>query len=104
MAEEVRDCEPPRKFSAATVMMAMKVCLSVSTLNYPQGGGHRWVFLNWALGLQCNGCEVTWLDAIDRRTSAEQIEERLKGLRAAISPYGFGQCICLSSREGTPLP
>src|SRR3989442_636692 len=82
----------------------MKVCLSVSTLNYPQGGGHRWVFLNWALGLKCNGCEVTWLDAIDRRTSAEQIEERLKGLRAAISPYGFGQCICLSSREGTPLP
>jgi len=28
----------------------MVVWLAANTLSYPQGGGHRWVYLNWALG------------------------------------------------------
>jgi hypothetical protein len=28
--------------------MSVKVWLSANTLHYPQGGGHMWVFLNWA--------------------------------------------------------
>ena len=39
--------------------MSVTVCLSTKkTLSYPQGGGHLWVFLNWALGLRALGCEV----------------------------------------------
>ena len=32
--------------------MSVRVWLSANTLHYPQGGGHMWVFLNWALRLR----------------------------------------------------
>ena len=39
----------------------MRVCVVPSNmLKYPRGGGHAWCFLNWALGLQAVGCQVTW--------------------------------------------
>ena len=44
--------------------MSVTIWLSANTLHYPQGGGHMWVFLNWALGLRELGCEVVWLEGI----------------------------------------
>ena len=41
------------------------VCLVASALYYPEGAGHLWVFLNWALGLRSNGCKVIWLEEVD---------------------------------------
>jgi hypothetical protein len=31
------------------------------TLGYPEGAGHLWVYLNWALSLHALGCRVIWL-------------------------------------------
>src|SRR5262249_9139561 len=49
---------------SAALTMSTRVCLSASTLNYPRGGGHMWVYLNWALGLRSVGCEVFWLEGV----------------------------------------
>ena len=35
--------------------MSATVCLCAKTLHYLEGGGHLWVYLNWALGLRDNG-------------------------------------------------
>src|SRR5207253_2899556 len=33
--------------------MSLTVCLApANTIGYPQGGGHLWVYLNWALALR----------------------------------------------------
>ena len=33
--------------------MSVTVCLApAQTIEYPEGGGHLWVYLNWALGLR----------------------------------------------------
>src|SRR5688500_6356709 len=59
--------------------MSVTVCLSTNTtLSYPQGGGHLWVFLNWALGLRALGCEVIWLGTVSDEESAAALQSRHK--------------------------
>jgi hypothetical protein len=73
------------------------VCLGARTVDYPTGGGHAWVFLNWALGLRALGCRVIWLEQMPQRGDpAERIgvlEERLRG-------YGLDE-IALVEPDGT---
>jgi hypothetical protein len=45
--------------------MATKVWLAANSLGYPEGGGHLWLYLNWALGLKLLGCEVVWLESAE---------------------------------------
>ena len=67
--------------------MSITVCLSpMKTLNYPQGGGNLWVFLNWALGLRALGCEVIWLETISNRESTRALRRRLERAGLAESP------------------
>ena len=57
--------------------MSITVCLSTNqTLNYPQGSGHLWVFLNWALGLRALGCEVIWLETVSNKESVAALNRR----------------------------
>ena len=57
--------------------MSITVCLSTNqTLNYPQGGGHLWVYLNWALGLRALGCEVIWLETVSKEESVSALNRR----------------------------
>src|SRR5215216_4362569 len=63
--------------------MSVTVCLSTNTsLSYPQGGGHLWIFLNWALGLRALGCEVIWLETVSSEESVAALNRR-RGLEAA---------------------
>jgi hypothetical protein len=50
-----------------------RLYLSSKTLDYPQGGGHLWAYLNWALGLRALGCRVIWLEGVDLSTPADEI-------------------------------
>ena len=57
--------------------MSITVCLSTNqTLNYPHGGGHLWVYLNWALGLRALGCEVIWLETVTNKESVAASKSR----------------------------
>ena len=47
----------------------------------PRGGGHLWVYLNWALGLHAVGCDVTWLEAADASAPIGQTSRA----------YGYGR-------------
>lgn len=42
---------------------------------FPDGGGHAWVYLQYALGLQASGHEVVWLERL-RRTNDEAADQR----------------------------
>src|ERR687886_2774913 len=97
--------------------MSTTVCLSsTDTLNYPQGSGHLWVFLNWALGLRALGCEVIWLEtvshenvtALKRRLEkhglaegpndvAHEVRANVATLKSRLERYGLAECLALHS-------
>lgn len=80
------------------------VCLGADALDYPEGkgGGHTWVFLNWALGLRSAGCRVIWLESKPPRISKEVARERLTILTRFLGQHGFEE-IALASSNGEPV-
>src|SRR5439155_15192163 len=85
--------------------MSITVCIApAKTLYYPNGGGHLWVFLNWALGLRALGCEIIWLEAITGANSAATIRECVAALKFRLERYGLVNCLALYSSTDEPLP
>ena len=80
------------------------VWLTANTLQYLQGGGHSWVFLNWALGLRELGCRVVWLEGADPKAPADRLHRVLTGLRQRLGPYGLAESVALCSTSREPLP
>lgn len=84
--------------------MKPTVCLIANTIAYPQGGGHRWVYLNWALGLMANGCRVIWAEEVLAGWGTEEIRRLLKPLQDDLRPYGLADSVALYSHTDEPLP
>jgi hypothetical protein len=80
------------------------VCLApTGTLAYPQGGGHCWVFLNWALGLRELGYRVVWLESVAPHATAEELYARVDALERRLAPYGLSE-IALAANDGRLAP
>ena len=89
----------------------MTICLTpAGTLNYDEGGGHFWVFLNWALGLRSLGYRVIWLELVGAshrsgwrgvcpfssatsNATASAIRSRWECAAALRFPKIFGACV-----------
>ncbi len=84
--------------------MSITVWLAAKTLDYPQGGGHMWVYLNWALGLRALGCQVVWLEAVDPQMSVHEVQALTLALKDRLKQQGLVECLALCSRNGKPLP
>jgi hypothetical protein len=84
--------------------MSVTVCLWADTLGYPEGGGHTWVYLNWALGLRALGCRVVWLDAADPRTPVPQVRALVTALKSRLERYGLAEAVALCSCAPEALP
>lgn len=83
--------------------MSRTVCLAASALDYPEGGGHFWIHMNWSLGLLSAGCRVVWLETINTPECTDEIIQATRQLRARLAPYGLGDSIALAHRNGDPL-
>jgi hypothetical protein len=92
----------------ATVLgstMSLTVCLVANTLPYLEGGGgHLWVYLNWALGLRALGCRVLWLEAVRPETSPDALRESVAALKSRLHRYGLAECLALCPRTDASLP
>ena len=49
--------------------MATVVISSYNVASFPEGGGHFWVYLQYVLGLRQAGCEVFWLERLQKRAN-----------------------------------
>src|SRR5438132_4327393 len=86
-------------------IMSTAICLAPArTLAYPQGGGHLWVYLQWALGLRALGCRVIWLEGIDPRDPEHDRREKVATLKGRLKPYGLAESVALFSLNDEPLP
>src|SRR5438093_8366302 len=85
--------------------MSLTICLApANTMAYPNGGGHLWVYLQWALGLRALGCRVIWLEGIDPSDSEVDSQEKVAALKLRLKPYGLTESLALFSLNGGPLP
>src|SRR5213082_2905179 len=87
--------------------MSTAICIAPArTLAYPQGGGHLWVYLNWALGLRALGCRVIWLEGIDAQpgTPAAVVRAWVQGLKHRLARYGLADHLAFWSWSGGPVP
>jgi hypothetical protein len=85
--------------------MSITVCIApVRTLEYPEGGGHLWEYLNWVLGLLALGCKVIWLEAVAASTPAGEIRSKVAALKLRLEHYGLVNCLALYSPIDEPLP
>src|SRR5512137_549621 len=75
--------------------MSREICLLADTLGFMSGGGHFWVYLNWALGLRANGVRVHWLEPVPDGLADVELARRVETLRRRLHPYGLGEAIAV---------
>src|SRR5258705_1351450 len=85
--------------------MGITVCIApVRTLEYPEGGGHLWEYLNWALGLRAVGCKVIWLEAVSPSSPPAELRVNVSALKLRLERYGLANSLALYSSTDDPLP
>jgi len=84
--------------------MSVTVCVAPgNTLAYPQGGGHFWVYLHWALGLRALGCNVIWLEQIDPSRPEDESRRNVAALRTQLARWELEPCLALTTSDGKPV-
>src|SRR5262245_26458092 len=78
--------------------MSVTVCIVANTLRYPKGGGHMWVYLNWALGLREIGCDVVWLEGLFENV-AERPSQAVEALKRRLAPYALDHRVAVWCNE-----
>jgi hypothetical protein len=96
--------------------VSLRVCLApANAIAYPNGGGHLWVYLNWALALRAAGCEVIWLEGVDlddrddsaaarRRRRAGSPRECVSALKDRLAGFGLEDTLALFAIDGREVP
>lgn len=85
--------------------MKSTICLSADAMSYPTGGGHLWVYLNWALSLQSLGCRVIWMERVHPKAPAATWRSQAALLIERLRAHGLDPVLTLyADAQGTPLP
>ncbi|HEY9450626.1 MAG TPA: hypothetical protein VIQ60_12820, partial [Gemmatimonadaceae bacterium] len=67
--------------------------------NFPEGGGHLWVYMQYAQGLRRLGCEVYWLEHF-RRGDPDHDAAALATFFERMERYGLGDNVILYTSHG----
>ena len=70
---------------AATVVLA-----AFNVANFPVGGGHFWVYMQYALGLRRCGCQVFWLERFVRGADAAEDRSAIEMFFERMTAFGLG--------------
>jgi len=68
--------------------------------NFPEGGGHFWVYMQYVQGLRDLGCDVYWLERFARNSDQGRQEFVLDKFHARMERFGLGGRSILYSIEG----
>src|SRR6266540_2843883 len=80
--------------------MPTVVLSAFSVANFPEGGGHFWVYLQYVLGLRQLGCEVYWLEGFRTDGDADQAAAALATFRARMEQFGLRDKVILYVTRG----
>lgn len=71
-----------------------------NVINFPEGGGHFWVYMQYAQALRQLGCEVYWLESYQSSGNQTSDEALLSGFRARLRRFGLGSSLMAYRRRG----
>ena len=74
--------------------MPTVVLSAFNVANNPDVGGHFWVYLQYALGLRAQGCDVYWLEWFTRR-EPDRDRRAIDTFLARMAAFGFGDKVAL---------
>jgi hypothetical protein len=78
----------------------LRVVVSPSNVvNYPQGGGHFWVYLQYLDGLRSHGADVWWLERFDPTGDEGEDCARIVALTERLRSYGVEDRLLLYTGE-----
>ncbi len=75
--------------------MATVVISAYKVASYPEGGGHFWVYMQYALGLQQLGCDVYWLENFRSKDDPEHDAVRIAVFMKRMEQFGLGGKVIL---------
>jgi hypothetical protein len=81
--------------------MSISICVFANTIGFSAGGGLTWEYLNWVLGLQALGCQVTWLELVGPGVPDQKM---IAALKQRLERYGLAESVALCSRTGDAIP
>jgi len=67
--------------------------------NFPEGGGHFWVYMQYVLGLRQLGCQVYWFEQLDPGPENEQGKAALQIFSERMEMFGMQDNFILYSRD-----
>jgi hypothetical protein len=67
--------------------------------NFPDGGGHFWVYMQYAQGLRRLGCEVYWLEQVHLPGQPDHAGRLLSSFLERMSRFGFEGRTLLYARD-----
>lgn len=70
-----------------------------NVVNYPRGGGHFWVYLQYVQGLRRAGCDVWWLEEFRPTGDSSRDVMSIKALKDRLAPYGLQERVILYTPE-----
>src|SRR5439155_25214642 len=70
--------------------MATIVLSAFDVANYPEGGGHFWVYMQYAQGLRRLGCQVYWLEQFRPSDDPERDVRALETFLERMDRFGLG--------------
>lgn len=79
----------------------MRVLVSAhNVVNYPQGGGHSWVYTQYVQGLRDAGCDVWWLEEFLPTEDNARDRDRIAVFSQRLARFGLEGKIILYTRDG----
>src|SRR6266704_3342919 len=75
-----------------------------NVLNFPEGGGHFWVYMQYALGLRQLGCDVYWLEQFRGCGSTKSDQALLSFFQARMEQFGMGGRLLLYRSDSYDNP
>src|SRR3989449_11693312 len=85
--------------------MTTVVLSPFDVVGFPEGGGHFWVYMQYAQGLRWLGCDVYWLEQVRRRKDPDRDAHALATFRERLERFGMGQRVLLYTlgEDGGPI-
>src|SRR5258706_8113002 len=85
----------PERRTMPTVVIA-----PVNVINFAEGGGHFWVYLQYVQGLLQSGCDVYWMEGFRSRGDEASDQALLDPFRARMERFGLGGKLILYPMTG----
>jgi hypothetical protein len=80
--------------------MSIVIISPFNVVNFLEGGGHFWVYMQYVQGLRQLGCEVYWLENFRSSGDQEQDTAALSTFAARMEAYGLGSKLILYVSRG----